>query len=52
MRPVDRIPEIRAEMLLNYLYPELATKWMVSDKGSFYRNYNDDIMSLYLYERR
>ena len=52
MRPVDRIPEIRAEMLLNYLYPELATKWMVSDKGSFYRNYNDDIMSLYLDERR
>ena len=39
-------------MLLNYLYPELTHEWIVSNKGSFYRNYSDDIMSLYLNERQ
>lgn len=39
-------------MLLNYLYPELTHEWIVSNKGSFYRNYSDDIMSLYLKERQ
>ena len=47
-----RIPEVGAEMLLNYLYPELTHEWIVSNKGSFYRNYSDDIMSLYLKERQ
>lgn len=47
-----RIPEIGAEMLLNYLYPDMTNEWIVSNKGSFYRNYSDDIMSLYLNERQ
>lgn len=40
------IPEISAEMLVNYLYPEQEEKWIVQAKGSFYRNYNRDLLSL------
>lgn len=40
------IPEIGAEMLLNYLYPELEDKWIVHNEGTFYRNYNNDILSV------
>lgn len=40
------INEISAEMLLNYLYPELMDKWKVRNAGSFYRNYNDDTLSI------
>ena len=41
------ISQIRAEVLLNYLYPEMSRKWMVHGKGTFYRNYNQDILALY-----
>lgn len=34
-------------MLLNYLYPELTGQWMPRHAGTFYRNYNSDIMALY-----
>ena len=34
-------------MLLAYLYPELTGQWMVRHAGTFYRNYNSDIMALY-----
>lgn len=37
--------EISAEMLLNYLYPEVDRKWKVKCKGTFYRNYNQDMVS-------
>lgn len=37
--------EIAAEMLLEYLFPEAESKWKVSCKGSFYRNYNNDSLS-------
>lgn len=40
------IQEIGAEMLLNYLYPELEDKWIVHNEGTFYRNYNNDALSL------
>ena len=40
------IPEIGAEMLLNYLYPELEDQWTVRQEGTFYRNYNRDVLSL------
>ena len=33
-------------MFLNYLYPEMADKWIVRCEGTFYRNYNKDILSL------
>ena len=41
------IPEISAELLLTYLYPELTGKWMPRHAGTFYRNYNSDVMALY-----
>ena len=40
------IPQVRAEMLLNYLYPELEERWVARCEGTFYRNYNQDILSL------
>ena len=41
------ISQISAEMLLNYLYPELGEKWIVRSAGTFYRNYNNDHLSVY-----
>ena len=38
--------EIKAEVLLNYLYPELDSRWKPHFMGSFYRNYNQDILFL------
>lgn len=40
------ISEIKAELLLNYLHPELIDKFFAYNKGTFYRNYNPDILSL------
>lgn len=40
------IPEIGAEMLLTYLYPELEEHWRVRNEGTFYRNYNNDSISV------
>ena len=40
------ISELRAEVLLNHLYPEQTDSWVVRDKGTFYRNYSDDILQL------
>ena len=40
------ISEIRAEVLLNHLYPEKTDHWIVRDKGTFYRNYSSDILQL------
>ncbi|MEG1543119.1 MAG: hypothetical protein RR382_01150 [Tannerellaceae bacterium] len=40
------IKEISAEMLLNYLYPELENSWVAHYKGTFYRNYNEDVIEL------
>lgn len=37
--------EISAEMLLNYLYPDVDHKWKARYKGTFYRNYNRDMVS-------
>lgn len=39
------LSNIKAEMLLNYLYPDLTERWRVEHKGVFYRNYSNDIMS-------
>ncbi len=49
---LDDLSEAKAEMLLNILYPEMEDKWIVCDKGSFYRNYSPDIMSLDLAHNR
>ena len=40
------IKEISAEFLLNRLYPEVADQWAVCHRGTFYRNYSPDVMSL------
>lgn len=42
----NKIPEIRAEVLLNYLYPEAEKEWIARDEGAFYRNYNNDLLSV------
>ena len=31
-------------MLVNYLYPELVNRWTVQNEGTFYRNYNRDVL--------
>ena len=41
-----QIPEIGAEMLLNYLYPELEDRWIAHHDGTFYRNYNRDVLQV------
>ena len=46
MRRMNYIPEIRAEFLLNYLYPEVGDQWIVQNEGTFYRNYNSDLLSI------
>ena len=44
MKVNNNLSEIRAELLLNYLYPEKEEKWLARCEGSFYRNYSNDIM--------
>ncbi len=41
------LSQINAEMLLNYLYPEMEEHWVARHAGTFYRNYNRDHMSVY-----
>jgi hypothetical protein len=42
----NNLSEIRAEVWLNYLYPELEEQWIGDFKGNFYRNYQPDLMEL------
>lgn len=41
------ISQISAEFLLNYLYPECNDKWIAHYEGTFFRNYNNDQMTVY-----
>lgn len=41
------LSEISAELLLGYLYPELTGQWIARHAGTFYRNYNSDVMAVY-----
>lgn len=34
-------------MLLGYFYPELAGQWKARHVGTFYRNYNRDVLAIY-----
>ena len=52
MKRDNNISQASAELLLNYLFPEMAEEWIADDKGSFYRNYNRDILALYPDEKR
>ena len=40
------ISALRAEVLLNHLYPEQSDSWIVTNKGTFYRNYSEDVLQL------
>ncbi len=45
MKSINKnLSEINAEMLLHYLFPEMDDKWMVEHVGTFYRNYNLDLI--------
>lgn len=46
MRKRNKISEASAEMLLNYLYPEMERKWVAKHEGAFYRNYNYDLLDV------
>lgn len=39
---------IKAEVLLNYLYPNRKDAWIVENKGTFFRNYQADLMDINL----
>ena len=41
------ISQISAEMLLNFLFPDMMEKWIARYAGTFYRNYNNDHLSIY-----
>ena len=42
----NSIPEIRAELLLNFLYPEMSNQWTSQNEGTFFRNYNSDLLTI------
>ena len=46
MKSINAIPDISAEMLLNYLYPEEGSRWIAQNEGTFYRNYNQDVLAV------
>ena len=46
MNTHKNISALRAEVLLNHLYPEQSDSWVVSNKGTFYRNYSEDVLQL------
>lgn len=52
MKTENDISQVSAELLLNYLYPEMQQEWIADNKGSFYRNYNEDILAVYPDEHR
>lgn len=46
MKTKSNISALRAEVLLNHLYPEQSDSWIVTNKGTFYRNYSEDVLQL------
>ena len=46
MNTQKNISELRAEVVLNHQYPEQTDSWIARNKGSFYRNYSEDILQL------
>lgn len=41
----QNLSEVSAEMLINYLFPEVKERWNVHNMGTFYRNYNRDVIN-------
>lgn len=46
MKINSNLSQIRAEVLLSHLYPEMEERWKVHHEGAFFRNYNGDTMSI------
>ena len=46
MKISSDLAEINAEMLLDYLYPEYNQQWIARNSGTFYRNYNSDVLDV------
>jgi hypothetical protein len=44
MNQFNDTTELRAEVLLQQLYPDMAEKWIVETRGTFYRNYSSDML--------
>lgn len=44
-RTNQNLAEASAEMLINYLYPEIDEQWKVQNMGTFYRNYTRDLLN-------
>jgi hypothetical protein len=44
-RTNQNLSEASAEMLINYLYPEIDEQWSVQNMGTFYRNYTRDLLT-------
>ncbi len=42
----NNLSEMSAEMLLNYFYPDLEDQWVAFYDGTFYRNYNRDVLQI------
>ncbi len=41
----QNLSEVSAEMLLHYLYPDMDDKWTVEHQGTFFRNFNRDVLA-------
>jgi len=46
MRISRNLYQIKAEVLLNYLYPEMEDQWVAINRGTFYRNYSQDALDV------
>lgn len=46
MNVSNHTTELRAEVLLRQLYPQMADKWIVETRGTFYRNYSSDLLQV------
>lgn len=46
MRNPALTTEISAELLLNLLYPGQADQWIARNRGTFYRNYSADVLTI------
>ena len=44
-RTNQNLSEASAEMLINYLFPEMDEQWKVQNMGTFYRNYTRDLLT-------
>lgn len=46
MQNFKEMPNVKAEMWLNYIYPDMNSRWVVRSSGAFLRNYSEDIIAI------